>query len=103
MTPRDATMILASLLFTLLSSTAVWAAESEPVPPASSEMTQEDYAAYRARIQKQLEVAQQAERKDETETTTRHKPNEGYGQGYRERQQRTRGNGSTGRASGHGR
>ncbi|NCN89777.1 MAG: hypothetical protein GW936_10150, partial [Gallionella sp.] len=87
----------------LLSSTAVWAAESEPVPPASSEMTQEDYAAYRAGIQKQLEVAQQAERKDETQTTTRHKPNEGYGQGYRERQQRTRGNGSTGRASGHGR
>jgi len=96
-------MILASLLFTLLSSTAVWAAESEPVPPASSEMTQEDYAAYRAGIQKQLEVAQQAERKDETETTTRHKPNEGYGQGYRERQQRIRGNSSMGHASGHGR
>jgi hypothetical protein len=98
--------IFASLSFALLANGQVWAREDAALPPASSEMTQEEYAAYRARIREQLKAAQQAENKDEAdqdkaETKTRRKPNKGYGQGYRARQERA--GGGMGRAGGRGR
>ena len=95
----------ASLLFALLASAPLLAAEEAVLPPATSEMTREEYAAYRARIREQLEAAQQTEGKDEAdnddaETTTRRKPDRGYGQGYHARQERA---GGMSRAGGRGR
>lgn len=100
--------IIASLLFALMASDAVRASEDASLPSVSTEMTQEEYAAYRARIREQLEAAQQAESKEEAdkeqaETTTRRKPDNGYGQGYRARQERSRGEGMMGRGAGRNR
>ncbi|MBU0688180.1 MAG: hypothetical protein KJ850_11590 [Gammaproteobacteria bacterium] len=95
--------IVASLFFALSASGPVWASDDAPLPSAASEMTQEEYAAYRARIREQLEAAPQAESKDEEQATTRRRSNNGYGQGYRARQDRARDTGGMGRASGRGR
>ncbi|MFH2134156.1 MAG: hypothetical protein ABII81_03135 [Pseudomonadota bacterium] len=94
--------IFASLLFALLASGPVQAGDDAPLPSAASEMTQEEYTAYRARIREQLEASKKAEDKDEAAVTQR-KNNNGYGQGYRARQDRARNNGGMGRASGRGR
>jgi hypothetical protein len=94
--------ILASLLFALSVIDPVWASDDAAFPSASSEMTQEEYTAYRERIREQLDATQQAEKKDE-EVTKHRKSNNGYGQGYRARQERARNSGGMGRASGRGR
>ncbi len=93
--------ILASLLFALSAFNPVWASDDAPLPSASSEMTQEEYTAYRARIREQMDAAQQAEKKDE-EATKHRKSNNGYGQGYRARQERAGGGTGMGRGSGRG-
>ncbi|MBA3023784.1 MAG: hypothetical protein KKG03_06045 [Gammaproteobacteria bacterium] len=96
--------LLASLLFALSASAPVQASEDAPLPTAPSEMTQEEYDAYRARVREQMEAAQQTENKDEAAaTTTRRNTGNGYGQGYRARQERAGGNGAMGRTGGHGR
>lgn len=107
MNKRNA-LIFASLLFAVLASGPAGAVEESSLPPASSEMTQEEYAAYRARIREQLKAAQQTEGKDdagkqEAEATTRRNPGSGYGQGYRARQERAGGAGGMGRSGGRGR
>ena len=93
--------ILTSLLFALLASGPVRAGDDAPLPSANSEMTQEEYAAYRARTGEQLEAAQQEARKDEAAGTQR-RAGSGYGQGYHARQERARGSGDMGRAGGRG-
>lgn len=95
--------ILVPLLFALTAFDPVWASDDAPLPPAASEMTQEEYAAYRARIREQLEASRQADTKDEDEATQRPRSSQGYGQGYRARQERARGSGDMGRAGGRGR
>jgi uncharacterized membrane protein len=94
--------ILTSLSFVLLAGGPVWASDDAPLPSASTEMTQEEYSAYRERIREQLDAAQQAEKKDE-EVTKRRRSNNGYGQGYRARQERAGGGAGMGRTSGRGR
>lgn len=95
--------VAASLLFAMLASGPVWASDDAPLSSAASEMTQEEYAAYRARIREQLEASKKAENKDDEEATRHRKSNNGYGQGYRARQDRARNDGGMGRASGRGR
>lgn len=96
--------LFASLLFALSASAPVQATEDAPLPTAPSEMTQEEYDAYRARVREQMEAAQQAENKDEAAaTTTRRNTGNGYGQGYHSRQERAGGGGAMGRTGGHGR
>lgn len=92
-----------ALLFALMASAPAQAGEGASLPTAPSEMTQEEYDAYRARVREQMEAAQQAENKDEAATTTRRNTGNGYGQGYRARQERAGGNGAMGRTGGHGR
>jgi hypothetical protein len=94
--------LFAALLFTLSVNAPVRASEEMPLSSATGEMTQEEYAAYRARIREQLEAAQQAEGKAE-EVVPQRRNSSGYGQGYRARQERARGNGDMGRVSGRGR
>jgi len=94
--------IFASLSLALLASEPAWASDDATLPPATTDMTQEEYAAYRARIREQLKAAQQEENKSEAETTTtRRKSSNGYGQGYRARQERA--GGGMGHAGGRGR
>ncbi|GAB5605841.1 hypothetical protein [Sideroxyarcus sp. TK5] len=93
---------LASLLFALLASGVARAEETPPAYPAMGEMTQEEYAAYRARISKQLEEKEQSGSSEAKETRIR-KPANGYGQGYRARQERARDAGMMGRAAGRNR
>lgn len=93
--------IFTSLLFALLASAPVQAGEDAPLPTIPSEMTQEEYAAYRARVREQMEAAQQAESKEEA--AARRKTGNGYGQGYRARQERAGGSGTMGRTGGRGR
>jgi hypothetical protein len=94
--------IFAALLFALSANAPVRAADDAPLVIAPGEMTQEEYAAYRARIREQMEAAQQADNKEAAATSPRRNPGNGYGQGYRARQERA-GGGAMGRAGGHGR
>lgn len=88
--------IIASMLFALTAIDPVWAEEDTVLPAGSSEMTQEEYAAYRARIREQLDAAQQAEDKNDEATMTNRRNTNGYGQGYRARQERARSGGGMG-------
>ncbi len=81
----------------------VRASEDASLPSAASEMTLEEYTAYRARIRDQMEATQQAENKEDAAKTTRRNTGNGYGQGYRARQERAGGNGAMGRTGGRGR
>ena len=96
------TSFLASLLLALLVSGIARAEEATASFPASDEMTQEEYAAYRARIGKQLEEKEQ-NASNETKESRIRKPANGYGQGYRARQERARDSGMMGRAAGRNR
>lgn len=71
-------------------------------------MTQEEYEAYRARIQSQLEQAAdtgkaQAGQEEEADATSTQRASGGYGQGYRARQERIGGAGSGAMQRGGGR
>ncbi len=96
MNMRHAT-ILASLLFALLANGTVRAEDTPAVYPAMGEMTQQEYADYRARISKQLEEKVGS---NEAKETRIRKPANGYGRGYRARQERAMDNGMMGRAAG---
>ncbi len=96
------TSILLALWVALSAFNPVWAADGDGLPATTSEMTQEEYAAYRARIREQLDAAPQAENKDEATATTHRRNNNGYGQGYRARQERSR-SGGMGYGGGRGR
>lgn len=91
-------MIIRSILFAGLLLGAM------PVSADDQGMTQEEYEAYRARIQGQLEQAgdtvkpQTAEGEEAAPSASKGEP-AGYGQGYRARQERSGGQGMAGRAS----
>jgi len=91
------------LVFALWSGSPAWADDVISSPPVSSEMTQEEYAAYRARIREQMEAAEQSGGKEEERSATRRRSSDGYGQGYRTRQERARSSGGMGYGGGRGR
>lgn len=96
------TSFLASLLLALLASGAALAEETPNTSSALGQMTQEEYAAYRARISKQLEEKEKDSSNEAKQNRIR-KPASGYGQGYRARQERARDGGMMNRGAGRNR
>ena len=101
---------LASLLALFLASSMACAEQVSPSAP--SKMNPEEYAAYRAKISKQIEKktakkkAEQHKNNSDEATETWREPRSGYGQGYRARQERlgaTKRNDAANRMSGRSR